>query len=160
MARFYTMLLFALLVLVVPGGSAGFYELGKLSEVRIYVEKLGSSERELGLNRDEIKNHVIELLQNKLPRLVVKESADTIVYIVITLDFMKSGGDKSGYFGGIQLQVFRRVTVNKTGKFAMAALLTRSSTLYGLTKEEAPPVRRLLDKLLTTFAVDWVKDNP
>ena len=160
MARLYPLLFFALLVLVVPVGSAGFYELGKLSEVRIYVEKLGSSERELGLNRDEIKNHVIELLQNKLPRLVVKESADTIVYIVITLDFMKSGGDKSGYFGGIQLQVFRRVTVNKTGKFAMAALLTRSATLYGLTKGAAPNVRRLLDKLLTTFVADWVKDNP
>ncbi len=51
---------------------------------------------------------MIKLLQNKLARLVVKESADTIVYIVITLDFMKSGGDKSGYFGGIHAQVIRR----------------------------------------------------
>jgi len=108
MSRLYPTLLFALLVLVVPVGSAGFYELGKLSEVRIYIEKLGISERELGLNRDEIKNHVIELLQNKLPRLVVKESADTIVYIVITLDFMKSGGDKSGYFGGIRIILWRK----------------------------------------------------
>jgi len=59
MARFYTMLLFALLVLVMPVESAGQNgEIAKLSEVQIVVNNLSQESKELGLNMGEIKNHV------------------------------------------------------------------------------------------------------
>ena len=73
MARLYPMLLFALLVLMVPVESAGQYgQLAKLSEVGISVESLTRASKELGLTKEDIKNHVFVFLRSKLPRLEVK----------------------------------------------------------------------------------------
>ena len=50
MARLYTILVFALLVLVVPVESAGQNgQLARLSEVHIVVERLSQDAKELGL---------------------------------------------------------------------------------------------------------------
>ncbi len=162
MARLYPMLYFAMLVLVVPVESAGQDgQLTKLSQVRIYVEKMGSSEEELGLNRDDINTQVFVLLVRKLPRLKVKKSASPYVYILVNVgkDLLKSG-KAIGYYGVVEIQVFRKVTINKTGRIVSAVLWSQNYRLTGSLSGAVPHVQRSLDILLTNFAAAWNKDNP
>jgi len=92
MSRLYLMLFFALLVLVVPVESAGQNgQLARLSEVHIVVERLSQDAKELGFNRDEIRNYVFVNLGRKLPRLVVNESA--VPFIDIVANINKVGGE-------------------------------------------------------------------
>jgi len=160
MARLYLMLLFALLVLIVAGKSAGQYgELAKLSEVRIVVEDLESEEKELGLKEDDIKNHVFVFLRSKLPRLAVKESSP-YVYIRVTMRFSRQEGRKIGYFGAVQVMITRQVYIQKNSQATWATVWERLFIINGPLKEAVPAVRDTLDVLLTQFAADWYKDNP
>ena len=58
MARLYLMLSYVLFMLAVPVESSGQNgQLAKLSEVHIVVERLSQDAKELGFNRDEIRNY-------------------------------------------------------------------------------------------------------
>ncbi len=162
MARLHPTPLFALLVLVVPVESAGQDgKLAKLSEVQIYVEKMGSSEEELGLNRNDINTQAIVLLARKLPRLKVNNSASPYVYILVNVgkDYLKSG-KAIGYYGVVEIQVFRKVTINKTGRIVSAVLWSQNYRLSGSLSGAVPNVQRGIDILLSNFAAAWKKDNP
>ena len=99
MARLYTMLLFALLVLVMPVESAGQNgQLARLSEVDILVEQIRSEGKELGLNRDDIKNHVFVFLRSKLPGLAVKENVLPYIYINVNVGKLEILEDSMGMF--------------------------------------------------------------
>jgi len=161
MARLYPMLLIVLLVLVVPVESQGQNgQLAKLSEVKLVVAELSSEAKELGLNKDDIRNHVFVFLRSKLPRLVVKESPGPIVKISIILQHLDSGTVQSGYCGGIRFQIFRPVTINKTGTLIAANVWELSHSFYGPQSNSPTHVRAMLDTSLNNFAADWYRDNP
>ena len=160
MARLYLMLYLALLVLVVPVDSAGQNgQLARLSEVHIVVERLSQDAIELGFNRDEIRNYVFVNLGRKLPRLVVNESA--VPFIDIVANINKVGGEIiSGYFGEVQIQVYRRVIVIESGSATIAPVWTNSFVLTSPPDRAAASVREALVRQLTRFAADWYRDNP
>ncbi len=162
MARLYPMLFFALLVLVVPVESAGQYgDLAKLSEVKILVEGLGSDAKELGVNEDNIKNHVFVFLRSMLPRLKVSESAVPYLYLNLNILYSETvGGKKTGYFGSIRIEIFRSVTINKTGSRIFSIVWRENMILNGPKDGAAIAVRDSLDTLLTKFAAAWYRDNP
>jgi len=162
MVRLYPLLFFALLVLVMPVESeAQDGKLAKLSEVRIIVEALRSDGKELGLNENDIKNHVFVLLRSKLPRLVVKDSVIPYVFINVSVGKDRSiDGQIIGYYGSVSVQVMREVTINKTGSSAIADLWQYSRNITGPMGSTDSHIRAVLDKILTDFAADWYRDNP
>jgi hypothetical protein len=160
MVRLYPILFFALFVLAVPVESSGQNgQLAKLSEVHLVVERLSQDVKELGLNRDDIRNHVLVNLRRKLPRLVINESA--VAFIDIVANINKVGGEIiKGYFGEVQIQVYRRVIVVESGRFTIAPVWTNSFILTGPPDRAVASVREALVRHLTRFAVDWYRDNP
>ena len=162
MARLYRIFYLALLVLVVSVESAAQTgELARLSEVAILIETLSRDAKELGLNRDDIKNHVFVLMRSKLPRLIVNESADPYVYIRATLHIGKSkSGTKLNFYGAIQLHVKRRVSISKTGKSMFSDVWESIYIITGQMSDTNAQTRHFLDLLVTKFAAEWYRDNP
>ncbi len=160
MAQIYPILLIALLVLIVPVESAGQNgQLARLSEVHIVVERLSQDAKELGFNSDDIRNHIFVNLRRKLPRLVVNESA--VPFIDIMANINRVGGEIiRGYFGEVQIQVYRRVIVIESGSTTIAPVWTNSFVLTSPPDRAAASVREALVRQLTRFAADWYRDNP
>ncbi len=131
MARLYTMPSFALLVLVVPVESVAYGELAKLKEVAISVEVLGKVEKELGLSKEDIKNHVFVFLRSKLPRLKVSEINDPNVYISVTLGYTMAGENKDGYHGAVKVDVHRGVTIIKNKQYTLSPVWSNYVILSG-----------------------------
>ncbi len=157
MYRLYLPLLFALFILAVPEESAGQYGgLTELSEVKIVVEELSREEKKLGLSEDQVKNHVFVLLQSKLRRRLVKDSVEPHVYVNINVGITNGGA----YYGTVQVDIYRQVTINKTGKILLASVWDGGISLTGPEGEAVNQVRSLLDQLLTSFAAAWFQDNP
>ena len=163
MARLYTTLFFVLLVLMVPVESAAATgDLAKLSEIRIVIEHMGSNEKELGLNENDIKNHVFVFLRSKLPTLKVTESV-VVPYVYINLNIAKyrtGSGAILGYVGSVRVHIERQVTIDKIGKLTAAPVWINSTLVSGLQDKAVAHVRESLDDLLTAFAADWYRDNP
>jgi len=161
MARLYTMLLIALLVLVVPVESAGQNGgLAKLSEVRIFVENINDSEK-FGVNEEDLKDYVFVFLRSKLPRLKVQSEALTSLGITVSLTYTEdTSGRKLGYFGYVFLRTMREVIIIETKKNTDAAVKASVLSLNGPLENPSTHVKRILDQLLTTFAADWYRDNP
>ena len=162
MVRLYIPYFFALLFLVVPEDSAGQQgDLAGLTEVRIEVFAFDKSDKELGLDSDDIKNHVFVLLRSKLPRLVVNESAAAGVYIRITLGIGEtSSRKKTDYFGSVQLMVRRPVSILKTGMKSSAYVWETLSIMTGPMNHAVSQTRETLELHLIKFAADWYRDNP
>jgi len=162
MVRLYPMLYFALLALVVPVVSAGQDgQLAKLSEVKIVVGDIRQEEKELGLNKDDIKNYVFVFLRSKLPQLTVKETVQPHIFISVNLKKRYIDGRFIGFHGGIHVDIVRPVKIIKTGGIMFATLWHKGGTLIGPADDGVgTTVRRFLDQLLTNFAADWNKDNP
>ena len=160
MARLYLMLFYVLFMLAVPAESSGQNgQLAKLSEVHIVVERLSQDVKELGFNRDDIRNHVFVNLRRKLPRLVVNESA--VPFIDIVANINKVGGEIiRGYFGEVQIQVYRRVIVIESGSSTIAPVWTNSFVVTSPPDQVVASVREALVRQLTRFAADWYRDNP
>jgi len=98
--RLYIPFFLALFFLVVPKESAGQDgDLTNVSEVSIVVGKLDSPSKTLGLDEMAIKNHVFVLLQSKLPRLLVKDYADSRIHIIVDLAHIKVENEVVGYYG-------------------------------------------------------------
>ncbi len=162
MVRLYPIVFFALLVMVMPKeGSSASGDISKLLEVRVEVGDLGEDERKLGLNKKVIETHAIVTLLRKLPRVVVNESAKSVVQIrtIFGTGKMVDGLEK-WYFGAMIDSVVRPVTILKTGRSTKAIVWNRLYTLTGPLGTTAADVRRNLERLLTDFAADWYRDNP
>ena len=162
MVRLYPIVFFALLVMVMPKeGSSASGDISKLLEVRVEVGDLGRDEMTLGLNKKVIETHAIVTLLRKLPRVVVNESAKSIVQIRTIFGTGKMvGGVEKWYFGAMMVSVVRPVTILKTGRSTKAIVWNRLYTLTGPLGTTAADVRRNLERLLTDFAADWYRDNP
>ena len=161
MIRLYLSVFSALFILVVPKVSVGQYgNFTDLSEVTIQVGKLESVTKKLGLDETAIKNHALVLLRSKLPRLLVKDSADSTVYIHVDVGEVRTGREAIGYYGFVSVGVSRVVTIIKTGKVTEADLFYGTQRLRGPLSNTSDGVRGVLDSLLTSFAAAWDKDNP
>lgn len=162
MARLYPILLFTLLILVLPGESAGqFGQLSNLSELKIVVLPFSNYEKKLGLSEDNIKNQVFEFLQSKLPRIAVKESAIEGLNVIINLgeNRLESGG-KAGYNGLIDVRIYRPAKITNTGLNTNVIVWSKGGSLAGPPSGGEFFVKNILDQLLAQFAADWNKDNP
>jgi hypothetical protein len=142
-------------------GSSASGDISKLLEVRVEVGDLGRDEMTLGLNKKVIETHAIVTLLRKLPRVVVNESAKSVVQIrtIFGTGKMVDGVEK-WYFGAMMVSVVRPVTILKTGRSTKAIVWNRLYTLTGPLGTTAADVRRNLERLLTDFAADWYRDNP
>jgi hypothetical protein len=157
MYRLYLSLFVALLILAVPEESAGQYGgLTELSEVKIVVEELSLEEKKLGLSEDQVKNHIFVLLQSKLRRRLVKDSVDPYIYVNINVGITDGGA----YYGTVQVDIYRQVTINKTGRIFLTSVWSEGISLTGPEREAVNHVRSQLDQLLTGFASAWYRDNP
>jgi hypothetical protein len=162
MSRLYPMLSLTLLVMANPIEEASAPgDMAKLLAVRVEVEELGQYEKYLGLNKKEIETHAIVSLLRRLPRLVVSESAKSVVQIrtLIGIGKMVRGREK-WYFGAILITVSRPVTILKTGRSTKAIVWNRLYSLTGPPGTAAADVRENLERLLTDFSADWHRDNP
>ncbi len=162
MARLFPMLYFALLVLVVPVEAVGQSgQLAKMSSVTIEVN-LNPTTEELGIIKDEIKNHILVFLRSKLPRLAVKESGYPSLEVAIQLQLLNIGGqnEEVGYHGVVVGYVKDYVSHLTTKKVIFATLWTNGFTSSGLSNSASTNVNQVLDRLLTDLAADWYRDNP
>ena len=161
MGRLYTMLLFALLVLVVPVESAAQNgQLAKLSEVMIIVENINDSKK-LGVYEDDIENHVFVFLRSKLPRLKVQLSALSSLAITVSLSNVHDkSGRTIGYSGYVFLRAIRRATIIETKKNISTIVVALVLSFNGPLRNASTRVKETLDRLLTDFAAEWYRDNP
>jgi len=164
MARLFPILYFVLLVLLVPVESVGQESyltktLNKLDEVKIVVE-IYDDAKELGLNEEDIKNHVFVFLRSKMPSLKVKDSATPYLQVWSTLAFIKVEGRKIGYYGDVKVEVLRLAVVSKSQRPALLIVWNSSILFTGPRGDASTDIKKYLDKLLTKFAADWYRDNP
>jgi len=164
MARLYPVAFFAFLVLVVPVESEvqDIYlakTLNKLEEVKIVVE-IYDDAKELGLNEEDIKNHVFVFLRSKIPSLKVKDSVTPFLRIWSTLIFINIKGRKIGYHGDVKVEVLRLAVVSKSQRPALLIVWSDSILFTGPRGDASTDIKKSLDRLLTKFAADWYRDNP
>ncbi len=132
--------------------------LAELREVAISVA-VGKNAKKFGVAEKGVKNHTLGLLRSKLPHLVIKESVLPKVSINITLGATNAGVEKLGYFGQIEVEVFRTVTIQKTGMVILANVWETGMSFVGPGDHATTHVRKILDELLTRFAADWNQGN-
>ncbi len=159
MFRLYLPLFLTLLILAIPKESVASSMLAELREVTINVA-VGKHAKKFGVAEKGVKNHTLGLLQSKLPHLVVMKSVLPKVSINITLGGTNAGVEKVGYFGQIEVEVFRIVTIQKTGMVILANVWETGMSFVGPGDRATTHVRRILDELLTRFAADWNRGNP
>ena len=162
MIRLYLLFFLALLILVVPKESAGQNgNFTEMSETFISVPNLSRCAKKLGLDKTSIKNQALVLLRSKLPRLLVKDSAVSGVYVSVYAGPTKTvGGNTVGYFGYVSVGVSRNVTITKTGLNTAGFLWYNTLAIRGTTSTVMENVRISLDQLITEFAAAWYRDNP
>ncbi len=161
MVRLYIFLSLALFILAVPKESAGQHgNFTDLSEVAIVVVKLESATKELGLNETEIKDHLLDFIRSRLPYLLVSDSADSSVVVLVNLARSTAyQGYSLGYFGSVSMGVRRKVIIMNTGRVASGYLWYETRALTGGSSDINEHVRSVLDNLLTSFAAAWDQDN-
>ena len=160
MARF-PMLFFVLFILAVPVVSAAqFGVLTKLQEVEIVVSDLSNTEKELGLNKKDIENHVFVFFQSKLPRVAVKKTSKTNFRISSNIFYTTSSGRRIGFFGQVMVSVFSPVIIKRNGGHATVPVWVGSNPFAGPPTDARPVFNNAIDRMLTEFAEDWYRDNP
>ncbi len=162
MNRLYLPFLLALFFFAVPKESVAQYgNFTDLSEVTIVVATLESAAKELGLDETEIEDHFLDLLRSKLPGLLVQDSADSSVWVLVNIARSTAyQGYPLGYFGSVSVGVRRRVIIMNTGKVTSGYLWYETHSITGATSNLNEHVRSVLDGLLTSFATAWDQDNP
>jgi len=163
MVRLFLSVFFALFILAVPKESVGQTgQLAGLTEIKILVENLSRAAKQSGLIGTQFKDHILDFLQSKLPRLAVAKSGDSFIDVSINIDYVTtaSGRSNNDFNGSILLQIYRKVAVHKTAKVVLVPVWTKSFSLEGPLSSAHSHVRDTLDDLLTKFAADWYRDNP
>jgi len=162
MVRLYLPFFLALLFLVVPKESAAQYgNFAEMSEVSILVEIRGTETEKLLFDAPVIKNQALVLLRSKLPRLLVKDSADSVVSVSVYAGKTKTvGGRTIGHFGYLSVGVSRKVRIIKSGTITHGYLWYNTMAIIGPTSDVMENVRPALDRFITDFAAAWYRDNP
>ncbi len=152
---------FALQFLAIIEGHAGEKgNLIQLREVRIVVEDSNSHMKEMGLTEAALKNHVLALLLGKLPRVDVKDSAESFVYVNVNVLYGSMGNRRKYYFGNVNVQVKQPVVKNNTNEEIVASVWSISHVVTGPPTSAPAHVWSSLETMLTTLATDWYQDNP
>jgi len=159
MVRLYLPIFLALLILVIPKESVASDMLAELREVAINVA-IGKNAKKFGVAEEGVKKHTLGLLRRKLPYLVIKDSVLPKVSINITLGSTNAGVEEIGYFGQIEVEVFRTVTIQKTGMVILANVWETGMSFVGPGDRATTHVRKIIDELLTRFVADWHRGNP
>jgi len=158
MIHLYRLLLFAFILMAMPGTSeAQSGQLTELTEVKIFIGPFLHDEEKLRLDRDSIKNQVFVFLRGKLPKLAVKESNPAFMWVRVHLI---SFTEIQAFYGLVQVKLYRPVIIEKTGKHFGGVLWDSFIVVKRPPDQAFPIVREALDRLLTKFAADWYRDNP
>ena len=159
--RLYVLVFIALLFFGGPSESAAQYgNFTDLNETTVVVAKLENAAKELGLDEREIEEHLLELLRNKLPNVLLRESADSSVWVLVNVARSTAyQGYPLGYFGSVSVGVRRKVMIMNTGKMTSAYLWYDTHAIKGATADLNEHVRNVLDQLVTSFAAAWDQDN-
>ena len=162
MVRFYLPFFLALLFFVVPKESAAQSgNLAEMSEVAIVVLNNLAKGITQVLDEREITNQALVLLRSKMPRLLVKDSADSIVLIFVNIaPTATTTNPISGHFGFVSVGVQDNVTIVRTGKIGRGLLWYNIQDFSGSTSDINNNIREALDRLITALAADWYRDNP
>ncbi len=162
MCRLLLINFFVLLFLAGPGKAAGqSTELAQLQGVTVVVEDLDRKEKMLGLNEAWLKDHILALLQSKVPRLMVNQpSAEGSLLVDATFGMIKRKGKTIRYYGVLEVEAFRLVAIKKTEQIIWAPVWDGQYILTGLPHKAAAQVKETLDLIITDFAAKWHRDNP
>lgn len=161
MGRWKIVFLVALSVLVISKESAGQTgRLAGLEEIRVVVESLGRIEDKTRLNRGDLTIHTLALLKEKVPRLVIKGTAKSFIYINARLAVSQAGGRTNNYFGAVWVGVYRPVIIKKTGLPVSAMVWYRAQGVEGILAGARDYVQQTLERILIVFATEWSRDNP
>ena len=162
MIRLYLPFSLVLLFLVVPKESAAQSgNLAEMSEVAVVVLRGLTKGITQVLNEREITNLALVLLRSKMPRLLVKDSADSIVLIFVNIaPTATTTNPVTGHFGFVSVGVQDNVTIVRTGKIGRGYLWYNIQEFSGSTSDINNNIREALDRLITRLAADWYRDNP
>ncbi len=86
----------------------------------------------------------------------MQNSVEPYVYVNINVGITGGGG----YYGTVKVDIYRQVTINKTGRIFLASVWSGGISLTGPEGDAVSHVRSLLEQLLTSFAAAWYQDNP
>ena len=88
---------------------------GNLTQVYIVVENLHPEAVQMGLTEQFLEGELFVQLRASLPRLKVERGPlAELVYLRVTVRGSKFGGQVIGYFGSVELQLVRYVTILAT----------------------------------------------
>ena len=162
MRWFYLPLTFVLIVLAPSNGlSAEANGLADLQTVNVVIDDLDSGASKLGLNEKLLADHTLALLRSKVPQLIVnKSSAEGTLLVDVTVETIKEDGKTVRYYGVIEVEVFRLVTVQKTGQSILPPVWDGQYILTGEVGKAVEQVKDALGLILSDFASKWLEVNP
>ncbi len=161
MIEFYQKFLLALILLWLPTNVIAAGELTGMRRVDIFVKDLNADTQELGLSAAQLKAQVLVFLRTKLPGVVVTESASEFIVVMVDLNGSRlEGGIKIGYYGVVQVAVYRSVVITATGKASIAQVWQDGTIITGPSNRASIKVRDTLETILTQVAAHWYRDNP
>ena len=151
------------LVLVIASAEESAGQTGRLTgleEIRVVVESLGAMEDKTGLKQGDLTIHVLTVLRNRLPRLVINGTADSFLWVNARLAMSETGGRSNYYYGAIWVGLFRPVVIKKTGLPINAMVWYRASGVEGALEGANGHVRQTLNQIFAHFTTEWMRDNP
>ena len=131
-----------------------------LTQINIVIENIGPTAEDLGVSVDHIKSQAVVLLRNKVPKLQISESAQDTLYIDVHLSAGKIFGQKTDFYGMVQLKVFRLATVVASKMTGKVIVWDTRGILTGPLSHAQFGVDEALDVLITEFAANWSQANP
>src|SRR6266478_3083303 len=154
-----------LLTLLLGSYPSHAQELKDLHQVSIVIEKLGDSEKRVGLTEEALQSQTLVALKRDLPRLEVKEDAIPFLYVntIATRVHFESGGDL-GTALCLSIQLKRSVMVLNDDRRVIGGMVTTvwetGTLLVGSSENMASRVRDKINDLMTQFAAAYYRQNP
>jgi hypothetical protein len=104
-------------------------------------------------------------LRRDIPKLEVRESARTVLYLQVNVLPVPTVGGEEGFCVVVLLKMFRPVTIQEdvgVGEvfFTAAPVWHSDSLLFGSRRIIRQLVKDSLDEKLTEFAADYYRQNP
>lgn len=136
-----------------------FADLKDLKQIKVVVEELDSDASHAGITQEALEAQTIAELKRVIPKLEVKESAVSYVYVHVITSIRDSW-----CVVRVVIQLWRPVMVLKDNGDPVAAVLAdvrdRGTTLTGPGKTMGPRVLQDISEKITEMAADYDKANP
>lgn len=144
-----------------------FRPLKDLQRISIVVESLGTRGRSLGLSISQLESKVLVGLKRNIPRLTISKDAPSYIYVnVNSISDTTAGGRYLGFSIYVDVQLYRPVAIlsndfqTSIGVITVASVWNDGRLMGGPKRQAAEAVNRALDRVLTTFAADYYRQNP